>query len=187
MTYFGHTTVGASPAAPGIYTFGNDAVNIIYTCPGTGLQDVKELGAYCYRDQTGHIRMAIYDTSLNFICQGSAELDVATVTPANGWLSHVAFTDVGGSAISPQLTGGVEYVLSISSDSSGPNVYQDTVTAGYERFSYDYTDSTGGFPADLTLERTTDTREWNVRCGVEAAAGGGGSVVSKQFLVLKSR
>jgi len=81
------------------------------------------------------------------------------------------FTDVAGDPMSPQLTGGTDYVLVLTADGSGPNVYYDTVTNGFERFSYDQLDLTGGFVATITQGRD-DTREWNVRCGVEPAAAG---------------
>jgi hypothetical protein len=163
IEYFGNNANGTDAQSPNGSAWSNDNVNIIYTCPGSGTMDVKELGARVYTGSTGNIRMAIYDTSKNLICQGNAEIDVNG--SGSNWVSHTSFT---GTA---QLTGGTAYLLVITADSSNVSCWDDTVTSGY--IIRETGELTGGFSATLTLG-SNDVRKWCIRCGVEAAAAPSG-------------
>ena len=175
ITYFGHNVNGTNPHDPSDYgTLFNDNSNIVYTCPGAGAQDVKELGARVWVNSTDDMRLAIYDTSLNFIMQGAAVID--TEPPAGDeWLSHTSFVDQGGSPIvSPQLTGGTAYIIAITAEAGkGVNIWDDTVTSGWMK--RDNADYTGGFPATLTAFADR-TRQFCVRCGVEPAVAAGTTI-----------
>jgi len=106
ITYFGHNVNGSDVQPLGTATIFNDGVNIVYTCPGTGSQEIKELGARVYASATGNMRLAVYTTGLVLVAQGDAEIDVAPPS-VHTWLSHTAFRDAAGELIAhPLLTGG---------------------------------------------------------------------------------
>ena len=171
VTYFGLNENGASAQKPNADTHWNNPAEIVYTCPGAGAQDIKELGARVYEGSTGYIRLAVYETDGTFICQGSAQLDTEPQGDTN-WLSHTAFTNVGGDPISPQLTGGTAYIIAIAGDGDC-YVQQNAVSSGDMVREYD--SYLAGFPATITKDADVE-REWCVRCGVEAASAGGSIV-----------
>jgi hypothetical protein len=173
VEYFGLTTEYTS-----YYGDGSNYRNrgVTFTCPNTGTMNLISLGAWGKKGAgtAGNVRLAIYDSSNNFVAQGSAEISVSNTTAQ--WLEHTAFTARGGGSISPTLTGGQTYFIMFSRDS-------DQVTLGYSFGSandYDITsgDCTGSdFPATISDVNGT-TVKYAIRAGVEAAAGGGGSVVT---------
>ena len=171
VAYFGFTA-GWDDAQPCQYTFSNDNSNIVFTCPNSGTQDVKELGAYVYANQSGHIRLALYDTSRNLICQGSAEMDVALIT-SHGWQTHTEFVDADGEPVSPTITGGTNYIIALAGDTSNAYIWCTGVTSGWMKRDDEYT---GGYPASLPWF-TTWEKKFGVRCGVEASAAGGANYV----------
>lgn len=166
VTYFGLNADGGGVYQPGLYANWNDNNNIVYTCPGSGTQDIKELGARVYTNSVGNMRLAIYTTAGAFLTQGSAEINTEPPTGYE-WLSHTSFVDQTGSPHSPQLTGGTAYLLAITGDDQN-NVYicGDIVTSGY--MLYGGNDYTGGFPANLPSSGSAD-KQYCVRCGVEAS------------------
>lgn len=173
-TYFGLTAEYAS-------FYGNSTAqlnkNLTFTCPGTGAQNLISLGMYGKSggSTAGNSRVAIYLASdRSFIAQGSAEILVDSTTAA--WIDHTSFTNIGESPISPQLVGGTNYIICLSRDSND-------VKTGYEFGSADDmaaisgSDYTGGFPTPIG-EGAGSTVKYNIRAGVEAAAGGAASPTS---------
>ncbi len=184
VEYFGHNVNGSDVQPLGTYAYINDNSNIIYTCPAGGKFDLKELGARVYTTSTGNFRIAIYTTSDALIAQGDAEIDSAP-PGSSTWLSHTSFTDSAGEPISPQLDGGTSYKLIIAGDkSSDVFIWCDAVTSGWIR--YNNTDLTGGFPSTITYGGNWD-KQFCVRCGVEAAAAGGGSVAPVSYYMARRR
>lgn len=167
-TYFGNNTDGIDDAYLSGYTNFQNPTYIPYVCPGSGLQNVDELGIRAYSINPGNVRCAIYDTSKNFLMQGSVE--IAVVSPSATWYTHTAFVDQAGTPITtPQLTGGVTYLLVSTADGSELSAQRDIVTAGYCKYlSNDYT---GGYPTSLAAG-TDSSSKICIRCGVTEAAGG---------------
>jgi hypothetical protein len=142
-----------------------------YACPGSGLQNVTTLDLNISGVGMGNVRCAIYTAAGTFVAQWDTEKDPAGA----GWLAVTSFVDRVGGAISPQLTGGDSYLLVVGGDGS-VEVYYDDVGSGVGHV--DYADYTGGFP--VSLSHNDQTREPCIRCGVEAAAGGGATLVAEQ-------
>ena len=139
------------------------------TCPGSGLQNVKELGIVaCVNAGTGVSRLAIYDALNNFVMQGLAAVNVTETTPT--WKTHSSFADQSGNAMAtPQLTGGVRYALVCSGSTDvtlwhGYNYQESTDN------DYGIADYTGGFPASLGYGTSMGTFCVAMRCGVEPAS-----------------
>jgi hypothetical protein len=162
---------GAGVATGAFYgdmdTYRNKATN--YTCPGSGNMTLVSLGAYCKKDTgaAGNVRVAIYNTSLDLIAQGSAEISVTSTSAS--WIEHTSFTDSAGTPVSPVLTGGTNYILIIARDSVQVLTEYDIVSSGNMATKWD--EYTGGFPATF-VDSADSTIQYNVRCGVEAAGGG---------------
>lgn len=172
VTYFGKNENGSNAQSPNGYTYSNDNSNIVYTCPGSGNQEVKEIGARIYNLSTGNIRLAIYDASLNFVCQGSAEIAVGPlVSGGTAWVSHTSFVDQGGSPMTPNLAGGTAYIIALTADSSSVDCWFDVVTDGYMKTESGTGEATGGYPASLD-QGGNDTHSWCMRVGVEPASAG---------------
>lgn len=166
-TYFGETTPGGySDHAPVCYWWRNK--NKVFTCPGSGAQDLVELSAYVYRIAlgTGHIRLAIYDTSNNLLYQGSAEVTVDNADP--DWIGHTGITG-------QTLTGGTNYRIALTTDSSDVEVYYNLYSIGdFTSLPADYT---GGWPNPLA-DQDDDDYAHNARAGVDPPiiVPGGGPV-----------
>lgn len=139
-----------------------------FTCPGTGSRSLTELALYCKSNggTPGHILVAIYDTSLNLIAEGSTELTVSSTTA--GWVTHSAFVDPAGSPSTPSLTGGTDYVLVFTTDSTDITLYYTNGTSGDTRYAL--TDYTAGFP-DTIATGTSFTRRYPIRAGVDTPSG----------------
>ena len=171
-TYFGRcdssgVLLGGEPSGYenfGGYTAGNSNAVVPFTCPGSGNQDVVALGHYCY-GSSASIRCAVYSTDGNTrYAQGNAG-----VTPAASaaWAVHSGITQ------DSPLTGGNNYMLVVSSSGIISNGYATVASNGCKYASGDYV--AGGFPATLSLS-SGYTHLPIVRCGVDAAAGGGLSI-----------
>lgn len=174
ITYFGKNENGSDVHSATTYTYSNDNSNIVYTCPGSGSQEVKELGVRVYSESTGYIRLAIYDASLDLVCQGSAQIDVESlVSGGSAWVSHTSFVDFSGDPTTPILTGGTAYVFALTC-SATCNIWKDDVTSGWMK--YDSDDGLDGFLETLSQD-SSNTREYCWRCGVEPYSAGGENIV----------
>lgn len=166
ITYFGYTDESGSGWDSGDsgYTIWNG--NLVFTCPGTGLQNVEEISCYLRLDSgSGNVRLAVYSLDgATKICEGSSEV---AVVGAGSWQGHI-----GAGNITPnpaQLTGGTSYKIAFTLDSNtvGPK-YATGATAGdfiYKTVS----DYTGGFPAALPGSPSEFSVYFSLRCGVEPA------------------
>lgn len=140
--------------------------SITFTCPGTGNQNVTELGAYeSGATATTHVKIAVYDTSNNLVAYTS-EL---TCTGSNGWISAT-----GGSItqVSP-LVGGSSYRLVRDVDANGARIGTRSVTsgdAGYYALAY------ASFPGATLAAMTNYNKLPVLRCGVDPAASGATAV-----------
>ena len=172
-TYFGNNTAGS-----GVYGIGNPLCvrnkNLTWTCPGSGAQDVDELGVRCRKVPAGNnidFRCAIYDTSLNHLMEGSVDINVSSEVFDFANCAHTSFIDDGDVPIgSPQLTGGVNYILAAACDLFwGQIAYdQDGSSGDIGTYSADYT---GGAYPDPIGAGADDSERVCIRCGVTAAAG----------------
>ena len=168
IEYFGNNTTGdgSDSGWGGCYICNKPAE--VWTCPGTGKMNLKELG--CYNNTTGHTRMAIYDTSGNFVFQGEEN---TTDQSSLGWHSVTAFQDVAlAPVVDPQLDGGTDYVLILGYGAAATSTLKYTTGSSGDS-EYGVTDYSDGFPATFNLTLTDRTWIPCIRCGVTAAAGGG--------------
>ena len=171
IEYFGNNTTGdGSDSGWGDCYICNKPAEV-WTCPGTGKMNLKELG--CYNNTTGHTRMAIYDTSGNFVFQGEEN---TTDQSSLGWHSVTAFQDVAlAPVVDPQLDGGTDYVLILGYGAAATSTLKYTTGSSGDS-EYGVTDYSDGFPATFNLTLTDRTWIPCIRCGVTAAAGGGAVV-----------
>lgn len=168
ITYFGYTdTSGLSWYAIDTQTIRNKTTNASFVCPGTGTQKLISLGLYVKGgDTASDIRLAIYDTSLNFIAQGSAKITIGILVAA-AWAEHTAFTNVAGNPIFPTLTGGTTYVVAVTMDDQGASkAYKAVANGDVLYLATDYTDA--GFPDPLAAG-AADTTGIRIQAGVEPA------------------
>jgi hypothetical protein len=137
-----------------------------YICPGSGPQDLKTLDLNIYGVDTGNLRVGLWDSDHNMVCQW----DTVKTPVGTGWLEVTSFVNYAGNPVTPQLTGGATYYLGMAGDASNAHlVYYSSVASGTAKYlSGVYSDA---LPAVLT-GGTNGTREYCVRAGVEAAAGG---------------
>jgi hypothetical protein len=166
ITYFGNCdpSTGAGTGA----SYQNGGTELLwftagYACPGSGAQGVKALGAECAYG-AGNIRMGIYDGT-TLIVESNSEK--AAGTGARAWTSwdDTELTWHVGTA----LVGGTTYKMVVAGDANfGP--FGTNVAAGDAK--YYNGDYTAGMLDPLNAG-SNDTAQQNVRCGVEAAAGGG--------------
>jgi len=180
VSYFGENSDGTGDGVLSGYSLVNNNAVTSFVCPGTGTQDVKELGIRARDVSVGsdHVRVALYNTDGSFVCQGSAEITVSANTHA--WYTHTSFVDAAGSAISPQITGGTAYLIAVTAD--GANIYIAANGTRTNNNKYSSNDYTGGFPSSYTPS-TTSTPICCCRCGVEPAAGGGVSVTPQLMMM----
>lgn len=167
ITYFGNNNTGAYDYGYGSYSIRN--AGIVWTCPGTGKQSVKELHGYCMHANTYSVRLAIYDTSFGFLMQTDEIVCDGTLQ----WWGGTTFYDQSKTLISnPQIDGGTNYILVLSFKAGADaNPRYTAGSAGDARyFSGDYST---GFPATIGSEAGNTSMVWCIRCGVEPAAGGG--------------
>jgi hypothetical protein len=159
-TYFGETTPGNLTVNDPIYRFRNK--NKVYTCPGSGDQNLVELSAYVqdYNAGATHIRLAIYDMSNNLIYQGAAEVVVNNASWA--WVGHTGITGV-------VLQGGTNYKIACSYDGAISIRYNIETNGNHGSTS---ADNTGGWPASLADDGDDDYIK-SVRAGVDPVASGG--------------
>ena len=116
-----------------------------------------------------NVRIAIYDTSLNLLFQGSAEIPV-TDADIPAWYTHTSFVDeVGSPAVDPQIIGGTEYIFAFTCDNP-LTLYRLQGASGVGK--YISTDYTAAFPDPIGAGSDSGTQAC-VRCGVEPTAGGG--------------
>ena len=146
-----------------------------FACPGSGNQTVKELSTIVsINSGTPHVRLVLYDSLGNMVCQGSAEV---VVTAGYSWQGHMtasALTPAGGSAGDPvTITGGSQYRIGVSRDASGVLATYKSGTVTNGDIDYGATDYTGGWPATIPTGTDYTVLLTSIRCGVEPAAGGG--------------
>lgn len=174
ITYFGRNVDDVDESTISGFVNYNVPAQIDYVCPDTGSQIIKEMGFRCHDNGGGgNIRIAIYDTSLNLLFEGSAEIAVSGgATPA--WYTHTSFLDAAGDpAASPAITGGTSYILAVTADG---DIHGHKAAGSSGDHKYIATDYTGGFPDPIAAGTNSATLE-DVRCGVEPAPVGGANIV----------
>jgi hypothetical protein len=149
-----------------------------YACPGSGAQNIDSIGAHC-AGVGGNLLIGIYLASGIpegdiLVAEGNAEkLSLA----AGQWLNWAAAELTWRNGYT-QLTGGMTYRIVFTSDAS-TNLYCDTGRpAG--TLSYGSGDYTAGMPDPLPACNAY-TLEFNLRCGVEPAGGGGVDTAKKRM------
>ena len=164
-TYFGYCDpdTGVGTGTTNLNSYAEiDWVAAGYVCPGSGSQNIITLGVETL--VVGYYtRVAIYDAANDLVVEANAK----KAAVAFAWVSWTAaeLTWYVGTA----LTGGATYRIAVTC--SGNCGIMGTVISSSERYiAGDHTDS--GFDAILGAGSIyQDT--YNLRCGVEPAAGGG--------------
>jgi hypothetical protein len=169
MEYFGNNNSSETYSAT-ISGYALKNYNYNFTCPGSGAYIVNELGAMVkVASGSFTIRCCIYDTSGNFIMQGSAAITVTETSAV--WKTHTDFVDSAGTAISnPQLTGGTNYFLCVSGSSGSGASYQ-SAPGGTNPACYTPINYTGGYVSPMKPQGSwvNYTRLPVIRCGVTPA------------------
>ncbi|MCU0521326.1 MAG: hypothetical protein MUF84_11620 [Anaerolineae bacterium] len=171
ITYFGRNLedAGSSSVTVAGYAWRNNPAQVDYVCPGSGNQKLVELsvrGRLNNAGDTGLIRLAIYNTSLGLLYEGSAAVSL-TQTSAY-WAGHTAFLDVDGNPVAtPLLTGGTSYIIAVSAilTSGAIYIYRGSGSSGDYKF-YNTTDYTVGFPNEIAAG-SDSTSLVDMRAGVE--------------------
>lgn len=170
LTYFGvcdsdGDTIGnTSDNNSGDIIFWNDGNSLVFTCPGTGNQVVKEISAHILASDVGSlVRCAIYSADGNTkICEGSAG---ASIGLTGAWCGHLTQADITPNPTT--LVGGTTYRITFAQQGNGNGVYTETAVSGGGLYKWvDYV--TGGWPSALPAQDGTGYM-WPVRCGVESA------------------
>lgn len=128
-------------------------------------------------DANGNVRVGLYTAAGALIAQGSAEV----AGQADVWVGHTSFVDGAGSATTPTLVSGTEYLIAITGDGTLTG-HRTAVTSG-DAFtnSTDYTaDMPDNFPA-----ATNSGYMATSRAVVEES--GGSSVVPKVMAMRRHR
>jgi hypothetical protein len=135
-------------------------------CPGSGSQIVKELSMLSYGDGATALRMGLYDSGGNLICQGSGPF--YPTGDSLTWQGHLTQSNITPNPCT--LTGGAQYNLAFSNTSYGDFHYSYSLPGGNQRYSCSG-DYTGGMPDSLP-SGTASANFDCMRCGVDPAAGG---------------
>lgn len=165
-TYFGYCN-SSTGAGTGTVHCGfadkTDWTTAGYACPGTGNQTLVTLGIEADAAGGGNLRMAIYSGTA-LICYAGGTEKASIV----GWLSwtNAELTWVVGTT----LVGGTTYKLVFTSDANTGALGTGGLPADTMRYLAN--DYTGSAWPDPIAAGTGYTTEYNIRCGVEPAAGG---------------
>lgn len=172
MDYFGNNSAGDGDSALSGYIAWNDNSGVVWTCPGSGLQKVNELGVLVYvTSGSANVRCGIYNSSGNLVMQGSAKIAVTETDSAGVWKTHTSFVDGAGNAITtPQLTGGQNYYLVNTGDGTTLRQRRTAVTSGYTK--YRSSEYTSDMPDTIPASPTNGTNLACIRCGVTPASSG---------------
>ncbi len=184
--YFGNVanTAGDLPGGTGhvgggqSYTAWN--YNKVYTCPGSGNQDIQDISSYCdFGGGTAKIRLAVYSSDgTTLMAESSGDITVGSGDGAawKGSLSAGVITQYH------QLVGGTNYRI-IVSPKAGGNIDQYYTSAGYtaDDHRFNTTDYTAGFPATAPLG-TDFLVEACLRCGVQSAASASEETIVRQSI-----
>lgn len=167
-TFFGfQTNPGVSYDDTWQLIAANDA---IYSCPGSGSQNIQELSLYGYRSGNPvNIRLGVYSSNgLSLIAEGVAEVAVNT-TP--GWQGHMTQASVkaAGGSSPGVLVGGTSYKFCFTTD-LGASSMRVSYGSGNIHYLSD-ADYTGGMPANLSSLTSTASEQFHMRCGVDPVAG----------------
>ena len=174
-TFFGNDAAGGAALNLSSYMW---LLAAGYACPGSGNQTVLSLDINMHdADYGGQVRCAIFTAAGAFV----AQWDAAYTPAAGGWYEVGAFHAQDNTTdITPVLTGGATYFLCVGG-AAGYYIRVNEVVSGVGKVYYTSSYLTG-FPANLPA-LDNQTREPCIRCGVEAAAGGGvGLVMIRQVL-----
>ncbi len=160
QTYFGEQTITGT--LRNMYDETWIYKNITHSTPAGGTWQVVAIEAYVKQSEAGkNIRLAIYDTSKNLVCQGSAAVTVVSSTGA--WEGHV-----GVSNISPNpcnLSASTAYKLAATGDTNAYVNDVDTGSSGdMEEIGTNYT---SGFPASMG-SGSDSTRKLTIRVQIQS-------------------
>jgi hypothetical protein len=138
-------------------------------CPGSGAQAIKDLAVFAryYSGGSGNARCAVYRAADRVLIAYSSA--VKAISGGWAWVSWND-TEITYSGSFTSLTGGVAYWLVATGN--GTNILV-ALTTGHTSgdcagIAADYT---GGFP-DPIAAGTANDYWYQIKCGVEAAAGG---------------
>jgi hypothetical protein len=172
-TYFGNNQDGGSIDNLNGFVFGfniGDTPASLFTCPGSGSQLVEELGCHAeVPSGTSNFRMALFDSSGNFVLQ----TDLLTCTETTlTWKTATSFLNQSKSPLSsPTITGGSTYTIVISADSSTIFYVSYTTVGQHNRYSGGDL-ATNGFGTTVPSWTNDQLSEcYNIRCGVDPAGG----------------
>lgn len=163
-TSSGTATGTTASGTGGAETDWNNSTTFI--CPGTGSQTVTEITAFIKNVTAYNFRLAIYSsTQTTLIAQGTSA--VAATGANDNWQGHV-----GQASITPNpttLTGGMGYVLAITSNGDTESDHWLSGASGFGRFVS--TDFTGGFTNGSLGSPSAATLVPPIRVGLADPAG----------------
>lgn len=174
MNYFGDcnadgSLISGTRIARGLYAnylYPNDGSNCVFTCPGSGSQEVKALGFYGRNNGavSHNVKAAIFNNG------GTSRvlLTDAFSVPGGGGDAWREITGLSGT----NLTGGVAYRLAFISDSDDMQ-FDGRVVSRSIGYGYDGSGSYSTPPADL-VDFTLSTNDLHpcYRCGVDPVSSG---------------
>jgi hypothetical protein len=166
-TYFGYCDpdTGAGTGTEKIYM--NDEIywaTAGYACPGSGSQNVVSIGVEL-NESGGNFRVGVYSGTTLIV-----EANVEKSKVGGGWLEWTAAASELTWHVGTALTGGTTYKILVTTDTN--SAFTGSTGRPANTLSYASGDYTAGMP-DPSPAASTYTYEPNLRCGVEAAAGGG--------------
>lgn len=169
----GATPFGAVSAALSYFT-AEGHVDVI--CPGSGNQDVEDLGMYTGTSGgSDTLRVGLYTISTDtdygagvLMAQFTSATSITNTGGVQSWYNQTA----GGITQYHQPIGGRHYILcwTCSTGSLDPShVVGSSGDSNYKLI--DYTSS--GFPSTIPAFGGSDTNDWVLRLGVQPSGGGG--------------
>jgi len=133
-------------------------------CPGTGLKSIEQFQLWCYGDgpAPGYVRLGLYDTDGNLVCQWSAAIEVTGGVMR--WVGETRDTLLGTTTI----TGGQEYIIAIAKYGDVATEIIELANCSGEITGTDYR---GGMPSTLPSSSFYEDYIHFFRVGVYDAEG----------------
>lgn len=181
VTYFGYcnsdgTLTGGAPSTdnPGASQgWWNDTQ--VFTCPGTGNQDVQSMEIQCFSNgsATARVNIAVYSLNgLTRLAYGTADIGAAFTPTTFAWQGYTSPAQITQSAA---LVGGTTYKLYAQSV-----IGTDNITLGYYSGAANatgyHTSATTGAPSAIPSKDANYSLQYPlIRIGVQPTGGGGGA------------
>jgi hypothetical protein len=165
-TYFGGQTYDTYTAPGANIMKWNDSAYSNFVCPGSGLQNVADMGVFCYQDAGGgpylyHVRLSVYSIEGHLICS-SPDME----TPEEGSAAWTTCLPANMSPANPQLTGGTSYVIAVQVESYAGMLAKSNLSNASESQASTFA---SGPPANLPSPGT-DSAVYAARVGIDVTS-----------------